>query len=59
MFDSRIDSNLSEDRIGRRFISPGSPPIGGMWESDVKSIKHNLRRVVGDITLDVQELVRY
>ncbi|XP_075990187.1 uncharacterized protein LOC142985830 [Anticarsia gemmatalis] len=37
----------------RRFISPN---FGGLWEAGIKSVKHHLKRVVGDSTLTFEEL---
>lgn len=30
-----------------RFITPGAPHQGGMWEAGVKAVKHHLRRTIG------------
>jgi len=32
------------------------PPTGGIWEAAVKSVKHHLRRVLGDAKLTYEEM---
>lgn len=39
-----------------KFITPGAPHQGGMWEAGVKSFKHHLRRTVGDQKLTPNQL---
>ncbi|XP_029664103.1 uncharacterized protein LOC115236045 [Formica exsecta] len=47
----RIADQLAGDRIQWCFNPPSTPHFGELWEAAVKSLKHHLRRVLGDATL--------
>lgn len=52
----RIAHALAKDRIQWRFNPPAAPNFGGLWEAAVKSVKHHLRRVIGDAKLTYEEM---
>jgi len=47
---------LANDGTKWLFNPPASPHFGGQWEAGVKSVKHHLRRVVGDTLLTYEEM---
>lgn len=51
-----IAERLAEERIRWHFNPPAAPNFGGIWEAAVKSMKHHLRRVIGDATLTYEEM---
>ncbi|XP_029162386.1 uncharacterized protein LOC114936252 [Nylanderia fulva] len=52
----KIEQFCRDSRISWRFIPPGAPHFGGLWESAVKSAKYHLQRVAGDSHLTFEEL---
>ncbi|XP_029170330.1 uncharacterized protein LOC114940017 [Nylanderia fulva] len=52
----RIASFAAQEKIQWHFNPPAAPNFGGLWEAAVKSMKHHLRRVIGDATLTYEEL---
>jgi len=43
-----IDKFSTEHQIQFHFLPPAAPQMGGLWERMVRSIKHHLRRVIGN-----------
>lgn len=52
----RIQGELACDGIRWRFNPSSAPHFGGIWEAAVKSMKHHLCRVIGDVTLTFEEM---
>ncbi|XP_046608569.1 uncharacterized protein LOC124299393 [Neodiprion virginianus] len=47
----KVHNFLLTKEIKWKFIPPSSPHFGGIWEAAVKSFKHHLRRILGNILL--------
>ena len=50
-----VARTLANEGIQWRFIPPGAPHFGGLWEAAVKSAKSHLKRIVGLHTLTFEE----
>lgn len=53
---SRIANTLAQDGISWKFNPPSALHFGGKWEAGVKSVKHHLRRIIGEAILTYEEL---
>lgn len=54
-FNDEFYAEISEMGIQWYFNAPAWPSAGGLWEAAVKSLKHHLRRVVGEQKLTFEE----
>ncbi|KMQ90572.1 bel12-ag transposon polyprotein [Lasius niger] len=54
-----IVGRLADDGIRWSFNPPSAPHFGGLWEAAVKSVKHHLRRTIGESKLTFEELTTF
>lgn len=55
--NNKVDLNwyLVQNKITWKFITPGAPHHGGIWEANIKSMKKHLIRVLGTVVLTYEE----
>lgn len=57
LFDATVQSTLASRGTTWHFSPPLSPHFNGLAESAIRSIKHHIRRVIGELTLTYEELL--
>ncbi|XP_033231503.1 uncharacterized protein LOC117182517, partial [Belonocnema kinseyi] len=56
MKSTQVQSHLINDKIRWKYIPPAAAHFGGIWESGVQSVKHHLRRILGNRFPTFEEL---
>ncbi|GBM14833.1 hypothetical protein AVEN_186861-1, partial [Araneus ventricosus] len=47
--DENLANYFTSEGMDWNFIPPRSPHFGGLWEAGVKSVKHHLKRTIGNL----------
>ncbi|XP_063389617.1 uncharacterized protein LOC134675340 [Cydia fagiglandana] len=55
IFNNSFLSEITEMEIEWHFNAPSWPSAGGLWERAVRSLKHHLKRVIGEQKLTYEE----
>lgn len=56
LFDTSVQTTLAARGTTWHFSPPLSPHFNGLAESAIRSVKHHIRRVIGETTLTFEEL---
>ncbi|UYV63170.1 hypothetical protein LAZ67_2003340, partial [Cordylochernes scorpioides] len=59
LHDSEIQDYITYSEINWHFMPPHAPHFGGIWESNIKSVKMILKKVIGSSLLTFEELTTF
>lgn len=57
--NDKVKEYLANESIEWKFIPARTPHFGGIWEAAVKSLKHHMRRTIGETLFTYEELSTY
>ncbi|XP_018359963.1 PREDICTED: uncharacterized protein LOC108759145 [Trachymyrmex cornetzi] len=52
----KLNDFFSETRIQWQNIPPNAPHFGGLWEAAIKSAKYHMKRIIGNASLNYDEM---
>lgn len=52
---TKLNDLLTLNKVDWRFITPNAPHHGGLWESNIKTMKSHFKRVMGTAVLSYEE----
>lgn len=55
-FSSEVAAAIAKDNVDWSFIPPRAPNFSGLWETNVRSFKKHLYKVIGDTRLTFEEI---
>jgi len=55
----KVIGRMADQGMRWQFNSPAAPHFGSLWEAAVKSVKHHLRRVIGETRLTFEEMATF
>ena len=55
-FQEETNNFLTTEGVRWHFIPPDSPHFGGLWEAGIKSMKHHMRRIIGNACINFEEM---
>lgn len=54
--NKNIMDEMTNQGVNFHFNPPSAPSFGGLWERNIKSLKHHLKRVIGEESITYDEL---
>jgi hypothetical protein len=55
-FQEDINNFMTTEGVHWHFMPPDSPHYGGLWEAGIMSVKHHVRRVIGNACISFEEI---
>lgn len=57
--DPNFINTVATDKVEWHYLPPAAPHFGGLWEAGVRSVKHHLKRCLGNHTFTFEEIATF